>query len=94
MAGLIHEWPSKTHRSATIGPLTGASRRNRLDTMAKAKSTPRIPKVGDQVIPPHSELVYTIWKLSEDGAEAYLYVPGTNLERYRVPVSSLKWPSR
>jgi hypothetical protein len=50
----------------------------------------RIPKVGDKVTVPRSELVYTIWQVYEDG-EVNLHVPGFNLDRYRVPVRDLRW---
>ena len=64
-------------------------------TMPKAKkSAPRIPKVGDKVIPPGSELVYTVFHVSKDGTEVELDYDDSNLRRFRVPVASLKWPSR
>jgi hypothetical protein len=63
--------------------------------MAKPKAkAPRVPKVGDKVIPPNSELVYTVFHVSKDGTEVDLDYDDSNLRRFRVPVASLKWSSR
>jgi hypothetical protein len=51
----------------------------------------RILKVGDRVIPPHSEAVYEIISISDDGREAHLAMKDTRLERFRVPVDQLTW---
>jgi hypothetical protein len=58
--------------------------------MAKAKKQ-RIPKVGDKVIPGTSKSVWRVWAVSEDGSEVNVEIPGTNLNRYRVPVRDLTW---
>lgn len=58
--------------------------------MKKAR-VPRIPKVGDQVIPSSSQAVWIVWQVSDDGTEVHLEIKGTNLNRYRVPVRDLKW---
>jgi hypothetical protein len=55
--------------------------------MAKARKTPAAPeppRIGDKVKPGKSEMVYTVSQVSQDGKEVNLYVPDTNLERFRV----------
>jgi hypothetical protein len=56
--------------------------------MAKRKQAavpepPPNPQVGDKVRPGRSEISH----VSKDGDDVNLYVPGTTLERFRVPVS-------
>jgi hypothetical protein len=52
---------------------------------------PRIPKVGDKVIPRNSQAVYTVWQVSTDGTEVNIEIKGTLVDRYRVPVRDLTW---
>jgi hypothetical protein len=52
--------------------------------------TPRILRVGDHVIPEGSTSVYEVTRVSHDGRSADLCLRGTNLERFRVPVATLK----
>lgn len=58
--------------------------------MPKKPNSPRIPKIGDKVIPRGSAMVYTILQVYDDG-EVNLHVPGMNLDRFRVPVRDLTW---
>jgi hypothetical protein len=51
--------------------------------------TPGMPQVGDKVKTGHSEMVYEISRVSPDGQEFDLHVPGMNLKRFRVRVDSL-----
>jgi hypothetical protein len=55
---------------------------------AAAPEPPPVPHVGDKVIPQRSELLYEISYVSKEGDEVNLHAPGTNLERFRVPVST------
>ena len=48
------------------------------------------PQVGDKVYPPHSQLVYETSHVHVGGDEVDLYVPGTNLERFRVRTDGLR----
>jgi hypothetical protein len=63
--------------------------------MAKARKsaaqaeTRRIPRVGDRVIPPRSELIYEITHVGVDDSDVNIAVPGTNLERFRVRTDTL-----
>jgi hypothetical protein len=52
--------------------------------------TPCILRVGDHVIPESSTSVYEVTRISGDGRTADLFLCGTNLERFHVPVASLK----
>jgi hypothetical protein len=47
--------------------------------------------VGARAIPAGSTLVYEITRVSSDGTQVDLCLRGTNLERFRVPVSNLKF---
>jgi hypothetical protein len=49
--------------------------------------------VGDKVIPPRSEAVYEISRVYDDG-EVDITFPNTNLQRFRVPISSLTFVDR
>ena len=68
--------------------------------MAKARKksaspeSPPMPQVGDKVKPGRSEMVYEISRVSDDGAEVNLHVPGTNLERFRVRTDTLTFVER
>jgi hypothetical protein len=69
--------------------------------MAKARKqavippeTPPPPQVGDKVIPERSEATYVISKVRGDGQYADLELPGTNLTRFHVDVSTLKFVDR
>jgi hypothetical protein len=61
---------------------------------AAAPEPPPVPQVGDKVRPGRSEMVYEISHVSKEGDDVNLYVPGTNLERFRVPVSDLTFVER
>jgi hypothetical protein len=52
---------------------------------------PRVPMVGDKVIPPGAPLVYTIARVSKDRSEVDLNYDDSLLNRFRVPVRNLKW---
>jgi hypothetical protein len=52
------------------------------------------PQIGDKVKPGRSEMVYEISRVSDDGAEVNLHVPGTNLERFRVRTDDLTFVER
>ncbi len=54
-------------------------------------TTPRIPRVGDRVIPEGSSSVYEITRVSRDGRQVDLCLRGTDLERFRVPVDHLRF---
>jgi hypothetical protein len=53
-----------------------------------------MPQVGDKVYPPRSEMIYEISKVHHGGGEVDLHVPGTNLQRFRVPVDSITYVER
>jgi hypothetical protein len=65
--------------------------------MATRKKPPPKPApepalyVGARVIPAGSDSVYEITRVSNDGTQADICLRGTNLERFRVPVASLKF---
>jgi hypothetical protein len=50
--------------------------------------------VGDRVTVGTSETVYTISRVSHTGTQVDLQLPGTNIERFRVPVSDLNFAER
>jgi hypothetical protein len=50
--------------------------------------------VGDRVTIGNSETVYTISRVSSSGTQVDLYLAGTNIERFRVPVSDLNFIER
>jgi hypothetical protein len=67
--------------------------------MAKRKQVaapepPPVPQVGDKVTIPRSELTFEISHVSREGDDVNLQVPGTNLERFRVPLSDLTFVER
>jgi hypothetical protein len=53
-----------------------------------------IPQVGDKVRPYSSEMVYEISKVHYGGDAVDLHVPGTNLQRFRVPVDNITYVER
>ena len=55
---------------------------------------PIAPQVGDKVKPGSSEMVYEVYRVSLDGQEVDLHVPGTNLQRFRVRVDNLTFLER
>jgi hypothetical protein len=59
-------------------------------TPAKISAEP-VLYVGARVIPAGSTLIYEITGVSSDGAQVDLCLRATNLERFRVPVTSLKF---
>ena len=58
---------------------------------ARAKPIEPVLYVGARVIPAGSTLTYEITRVSSDGTQVDLCLRGTLLERFRVPVSSLKF---
>jgi len=50
--------------------------------------------VGDRVTLGKSDTVYTISRVSPSGTQVDLYLAGTNIERFRVPVSDLNFVER
>ena len=54
-----------------------------------AQAQPPLPQVGDKVKPGRSEMVYEISRVSQDGSDVDLHVPGTNLQRFRVRTDAL-----
>ena len=58
----------------------------------KAEAGP--PQVGDKVYPPNSQLVHAITRVSHDGQQVDLEVPGTLLTRFRVPTDRLTFVER
>jgi hypothetical protein len=61
---------------------------------AAAPEPSPVPQVGDKVRPGRSEMVYEISHVSKEDNEVNLHVPGTSLERFRVPVSDLTFVER
>lgn len=57
-------------------------------------SAPEIPQVGDRVIVDGSATVWTVTSVSYSGREVNLGIPGTNLERFRVPIDDLTFEGR
>jgi hypothetical protein len=53
-----------------------------------------VAQVGDKVKPGRSEMVYEISRVSPDGNEVNLYVPGTNLQRFRERTDKLTFIER
>ena len=53
-----------------------------------------MPQVGDKVKPYSSEMVYEISKVHHGGDEVDLHVPGTNLQRFRVPIENITFVER
>jgi hypothetical protein len=51
-------------------------------------------QVGDKVKPYSSEMVYEISKVHYEGNEVDLHVPGTNLQRFRVPFENITFVER
>ena len=56
--------------------------------------TPALPQVGDKVRPGSSEMVYEIDHVIRTAAKFNLYVPGTNLKRFRVRTETLTFVER
>jgi hypothetical protein len=57
-------------------------------------SIPDAPQVGDRVTVGSSDTVWTVSSVSYNGREVNLGIPGTNLERFRVPVDDLNFSDR
>ena len=65
------------------------------DTRKRTAEPEKImPRVGDKVKPQRSEMVYEISRVSLDGSDVDLHVPGMNLERFRVRTDSLTFVER
>jgi hypothetical protein len=60
----------------------------------KPTAAPDPPRIGDKVKPGKSEMVYTVSSVSDNGKEVNLYVPETNLERFRVQTDTLTFVER
>jgi hypothetical protein len=54
----------------------------------------RKPAVGDKVGRVGSDCVYEVTHVNDEGTESNLCLEGTNLERFRVPVSLLTFPAK
>src|ERR1700754_924476 len=52
------------------------------------------PQTGDRVTVGDRETVWTVSSVSYSGREVNLSIPGTNLERFRVPVDDLNFVDR
>jgi hypothetical protein len=61
---------------------------------AATSDHPPLPQVGDKVIPPRSEMVYEISRVSPGCEDVDLHIPGTNLERFRVRTDTLTFVER
>ena len=61
---------------------------------AAAPEPPPVPQVGDKVIPERSEATYVITGIRSGGEYVDLELPGTNLTRFHVDVSTLKFVDR
>ena len=57
----------------------------------KAAAAPRIPKVGDRVIPSNSSTVYVISKVHYGGDEVDLAIKDTLIEPFRVRTDRLTY---
>lgn len=57
-------------------------------------STAEIPQAGDRVTVDGSTTVWTVTSVSYSGREVNLGIPGTNLERFRVPIDDLEFEGR
>src|SRR5271155_3263951 len=55
---------------------------------------PPMPRIGDKVKPGRSEMVNEISRVSPDGSDVDLHVPGMNLERFRVDPATLTFVER
>jgi hypothetical protein len=55
---------------------------------------PLMPQVGDKVKPGRSEMVYEVSRVSQDGSDVDLHVPGMNLDRFRVRTDTLTFVER
>lgn len=60
----------------------------------ESHSTPEAPQVGDRVTVGSSDTVWTVSSVSYNGREVNLSIPGTNLERFRVPINDLNFAGR
>jgi hypothetical protein len=58
---------------------------------AAAPETPPAPRSGDRVTLGTSDTVYVVTRASSDGKDVDLNLPGTNIERFRVPTADLKF---
>jgi hypothetical protein len=61
---------------------------------ATAPEPPPLPQVGDKVIPERSEATYVITGIRSGGDYVDLKLPGTNLERFHIDVTTLKFVDR
>jgi hypothetical protein len=57
---------------------------------AATSESPALPQVGDMVIPDRSESTFVITSVRSGGKYVNLSLPGTNLDRFHVDVSTLK----
>jgi len=53
-----------------------------------------MPQIGDKVTRPRSESILEITRVSKDGDEVNLQLPGTNLEWFRVKTDTLTFVDR
>lgn len=60
-------------------------------TKKASPEPPPAPRVGDRVMLGSSDTVYIVARASSDGKDVDLNLPGTNIERFRVPSGDLKF---
>jgi hypothetical protein len=60
-------------------------------TQTATPEPPPAPQVGDRVMLGTSDTIYIITRASSDGKDVDLNLPGTNIERFRVPTEDLKF---
>jgi hypothetical protein len=60
-------------------------------TQAATPEPPPTPQVGDRVTLGISDTIYIVTRASSDGKDVDLNLPGTNIERFRVPTLDLKF---
>jgi hypothetical protein len=65
--------------------------RKRAPKVEAAPDPATTPQVGDKVTLGTSETVFVVTRASSDGNDVDLNLPGTNIERFRVPTEDLKF---
>lgn len=61
----------------------------KLNKQAPVPEPPPVPRSGDRVTFGTSDSVYIVTRVSADGKDVDINLPGTSLERFRVPVEDL-----
>ena len=85
-ATLAEPWPSPERKPLPLSHHSCAKH--------SGNCQPAMPQVGDKVKPYSSEMVYEISKVHHGGDEVDLHVPGTNLQRFRVPIENITFVER